>query len=57
MTQGVVFGGTGTRIAPLSRGDNAAKGPDGIDGYYILMWRGFAIYFGEARAVKGQTNG
>lgn len=58
MTQGVVFGGTGAKIAPMARGDAAAKGPaEGISGKYILMWRGYAVYFGDARAVKAVDNG
>ena len=46
------FGGTGTKIAPTARGSNVGKGPDGIAGYYILMWNGFAIFYGDARLVK-----
>jgi len=46
------FGGTGTKIAPTARGSNVAKGPEGIPGFYILMWNGYAIYFGVARAMK-----
>lgn len=53
MSQGVVYGGSGTRIAPTARGDNAARGPsEGITGYYILMWRGYAVYLGDARLVR-----
>jgi hypothetical protein len=53
MTQGMVFGGTGAKIAPTSRGDNAGKGPsEGIAGKYILMWRGFALFSGGARLVQ-----
>lgn len=57
VSRGMAFGGTGTKISPTARGDNAGKGPLGIEGFYIFMWRGYAVFVGEARAVKAVDNG
>lgn len=48
----MIFGGPGTKIAPIGRGDRQGSGPSGIPGYYIIMWNGFAVFFEGARIVK-----
>lgn len=49
----IIFGGDGTKFS--MSGGPAGEGPRGIEGYYILMWRGFALWHDGARLVWGSA--